>query len=219
MSKNFVSNKDETVRMFKNDFLESLSKVHFTIPLIIFLPVIFIFVYRANSVFDLSVYYQIWLMLFGIFVWTFTEYTLHRFIFHYEPKNKFGQKIHFIFHGVHHDYPKDSRRLVMPPSVSVPLAVFFYFIFYHLIGDTYVSPFFVGFLTGYLFYDMTHYAIHHLQIHNRLFLFIKKHHMKHHYKDYTKGFGVSQPLWDYVWGTTFMEDESHELDDYLKKES
>ena len=207
MGKNFKSNKDETVRMFKSDLFESLSKVHFSVPLLIYIPVILYFIYRTNSSFYLSVYNQLLLILTGILVWTFTEYSLHRFVFHYNPKSRYGQKIHFIFHGVHHDYPKDSKRLVMPPSVSIPLSALFYFIFFQLMGNVYVSPFFVGFLTGYLFYDMTHYAIHHFQIQNSLFLFLKKHHMKHHYKDELKGFGVSQPLWDYVYRTTFEENE------------
>jgi sterol desaturase/sphingolipid hydroxylase (fatty acid hydroxylase superfamily) len=219
MGKNYISNKDETVRMFKSDFLESLSKVHFTVPLFLYIPVISYFLYRANARFDLSFYNQLFLILFGIFVWTFTEYTLHRFIFHFIPKSKFGQRIHFIFHGVHHDYPKDSKRLVMPPSVSLPLSVLFYFLFFHMIGNSYVSPFFAGFLTGYLFYDMTHYAIHHFQIHNNFFLYIKKHHMKHHYKDVSKGFGVSQPMWDYVYGTTFEQEEYNEPGNYVKNES
>ena len=129
MAKNYVSNKDETVRMFKSDFFEAFSKVHYTVPLYIFLPVILYFLYRSVWLFELQFLSIVSLIIIGLFVWTLTEYTLHRFIFHFQPKSKFGQKLHFIFHGVHHDYPNDSKRLVMPPSVSVPLATLFYFIF------------------------------------------------------------------------------------------
>ena len=203
MAKNFVSNKDETVRMFENDFLEALSKVHFTVPLYIYLPVIGYFLYR--SIFDFGISFRniISLVFVGIFVWTFTEYTLHRFIFHFPAKTKFGKKIHFIFHGVHHDYPSDSKRLVMPPSVSIPLAVLFYYLFYLLFGNVLVAPFFVGFIAGYLFYDMTHYAVHHFNIHNKFWLAIKKHHIRHHYENPELGFGVSSPLWDEIIGTNF----------------
>lgn len=203
MTKNFVSNKDVTVRMFKSDFFEALSKVHPSVPVIIFLPVISYFLYRSISLFEMPYYKILGLMLVGIFVWTFIEYILHRFIFHYKPSSEFGEKIHFIFHGVHHDYPMDSKRLVMPPSVSIPLAALFYFIFLELIGYISVNPFFVGFLTGYLFYDITHYAIHHFNIHNKFWLFLKKHHMRHHFQDPGKGFGVSSPLWDDIIGTNF----------------
>ncbi|MFO7526931.1 MAG: sterol desaturase family protein [Ignavibacteriaceae bacterium] len=203
MTKKFVSNKDETVRMFENNFLETLSRVHPSVPVIIYLPVIFYMCYLSVWEHQLSVINILALVLLGIFVWTISEYTLHRFVFHYQPKSKFGEKIHFIFHGVHHDYPSDSKRLVMPPSVSIPLATLFYFIFILILGDIFIYPFFAGFLLGYLFYDLTHYAVHHFNMHNKFWLAIKNHHMKHHYQDSTKGFGVSSPVWDSVIGTDF----------------
>ncbi|NWF90820.1 MAG: sterol desaturase family protein [Ignavibacteriaceae bacterium] len=205
MAKKYVSNKDETVRMFKSDFFEALSKVHYTVPLIVFLPVIFFFMYRAIWVHELRLLNIISLIIVGVFIWSITEYTLHRFVFHFEAKSKIGKKLHFIFHGVHHDYPHDSKRLVMPPAVSIPLAIFFYFLFKYIIGDSFISPFFVGFLTGYLFYDLTHYAIHHFNMHSKVWLAIKNHHMKHHYQDPNKGFGVSSPLWDIIVGTNFSK--------------
>jgi sterol desaturase/sphingolipid hydroxylase (fatty acid hydroxylase superfamily) len=203
MAKNFVSNKDETVRMFDSDYMEMFSRVHFSIPLFIYLPVVFYFLYRAVFLYEQSAVSILTLIILGIAVWTLAEYTLHRFIFHYEFKSEFGAKIHFIFHGVHHDYPNDSRRLVMPPSVSIPLAILFYFIFTLILGNINVAAFFVGFILGYLCYDMTHYAVHHFNMHNRFWLAVKNHHMKHHYMDSTKGFGVSSPVWDEVMGTNF----------------
>ena len=208
MPKNFVSNKDETVRMFKSDFFESLSRVHFTVPLYIFLPIIFYFFYRSIWIFELKFLSIVSLIIIGLFVWTLTEYTLHRFIFHFQPKSQFGQRLHFIFHGVHHDYPSDSKRLVMPPSVSLPLATLFYFLFAVILGVSFVAPFFVGFLIGYLFYDLSHYAIHHFNMHGKIWLAIKNHHMKHHYQDPAKGFGVSTPLWDIIVGTNFLQNKN-----------
>jgi len=203
MPKGFVSNKDVTIRMFDSNFMEAFSKVHPIVPLVIYIPIIAFFIYRAIGVFNISIANILYFILLGIVVWTFTEYMLHRFIFHYKPKSAFGEKLHFIFHGVHHDYPNDSRRLVMPPSVSVPLAALFYFLFQAILGKSYVAPFFVGFLTGYLFYDMTHYIVHHFNIHNKLWLALKKHHMRHHFQDAENGFGVSSPMWDYIVGTNF----------------
>ena len=167
MTKLYVSNKDETVRMFENDFLEALSKVHWTVPIWVFLPIISYFFYRGVFIFELPISTVALYFVIGIFVWTFTEYALHRFIFNFQPKSKFGKRMHFIFHGVHHDYPKDSKRLVMPPSVSIPLASLFFLLFHSLIGGVLVNPFFVGFLTGYLFYDITHYAVHHFNMKNK----------------------------------------------------
>ena len=213
MPKNFVSNKDETVRMFESDFMEALSHVHWTVPLWLFIPIILFFLYQGIVTYSLPAGDIVLYFIIGICVWTLTEYLLHRFIFHYNAKSDFGKKIHFIFHGVHHDYPKDSKRLVMPPSVSIPLALLFYLLFYSLIGEIKVTPFFAGFLTGYLFYDTTHYAIHHFNMKSKFWLAIKNHHMKHHYQDADKGFGVSQPTWDYVFKTNFppKSDETNQI--------
>lgn len=203
MPKNFVSNKDETVRMFENNFLEKFSRVHPSVPLIIFLPIIIYLLYMGLFYYDYRYYTVFPLFFLGLVVWSITEYTLHRFLFHFNAKSEFGKKVHFIFHGVHHDYPNDSKRLVMPPSISIPLASVFYFSFKIIFGTELNAPFFAGFLTGYLFYDITHYAIHHFNMHSKFWISIKNHHMRHHYQDATKGFGVSTSLWDSFIGTNF----------------
>jgi len=203
--KNFISNKDETPRMFENNFLELLSKVHWTVPLYIYIPVIFYFLYQSIFVFPIGTIQIIQMIVLGLIVWTFTEYFLHRFVFHFEPSGDFGKRLHFIFHGVHHDYPNDSKRLVLPPSVSIPLATLFFYLFNYIVGPISVYSFFIGFIGGYLFYDISHYAIHHFNMKSKFWLFIKNHHMRHHYQHADKGFGVSQPAWDYVFGTTFPE--------------
>jgi len=208
MAKNFVSNKDETVRMFKNDCMEMFSKVHFSVPLYIYIPIIGYSLYHSVAVYSLPFSYIIGLVLAGILFWTFAEYMLHRFLFHISVKTDFGKRIKFIFHGVHHDYPSDSKRLVMPPSASIPLAIIFFLLFWLILGDVYLLPFFSGFLIGYLFYDMTHYAVHHFNLHNKLLLKIKNHHIRHHFKDEDKGYGVSSPLWDYIFRTRFEDEVS-----------
>jgi sterol desaturase/sphingolipid hydroxylase (fatty acid hydroxylase superfamily) len=212
MAKKFVSNKDETVRMFNNDFMEALSRVHPVVPLVVFVPVILFMLFLSVFEYNIKILNIVGLIFFGVFIWTITEYLLHRFVFHLELKSELGKKIHFIFHGVHHDYPSDSRRLVMPPSVSIPLAALFYFLFRFLIGNISVLPFFAGFLSGYLFYDMTHYAVHHFNMHSKFWLAIKHHHIRHHYQDPDKGYGVSSPLWDLIFGSTFPEKEEQETE-------
>ena len=205
MAKNFISNKDECPRMFKSDFLESLSRVHYTIPLVIFLPVVLYCFYQSIFQLGLGPLAIFGLYIFGLCVWTLTEYVLHRFVFHMELPGKIGRRIHFIFHGVHHDYPSDSKRLVMVPTVSIPLATLFYFLFRFLLGPENVFPFFAGFITGYLFYDMTHYAVHHFNLKSKFWLDLKHHHMIHHYKDMHNGYGVSSKFWDLIFRTTFKK--------------
>src|SRR5688572_8144807 len=107
MQKKYISNSQESVRMFKSDLLEALSKVHFLVPVFIFIPVILVCSYFAYER-SIGILEYIGLFFGGLFVWTLVEYIMHRFIFHYVPKNKLGLRLHFIFHGVHHDYPSDA---------------------------------------------------------------------------------------------------------------
>ena len=189
--------------MFKYGWMEVFSKVHFSVPLFIYVPVVGYFLYQSFLDPALVVWEILALYVGGIFAWTAAEYFLHRFVFHYHPTSEWGKRLHFIMHGVHHDYPNDSMRLVMPPSVSIPLAFVFYFGFGALMGASLTAPFFAGFVTGYLAYDMLHYAVHHANWENKWFMAIKAHHLKHHFKDPDKGYGVSSALWDKIVGTDY----------------
>ncbi len=205
MGKLYASNKDESARLFKSDVLEFFTHVHWSVPILLYLPVVAYFLWRTSE--DSAVRGGEGTLLFlgGMFVWTLTEYLLHRFVFHYQPKSRIGQRIHFLTHGVHHDYPNDSTRLVMPPSVSMPLAFLFYGLFRFLIGSSYASPFFAGFIFGYICYDEIHFATHHAPMRGKLAQFLKHYHVLHHYQNPEQRFGVSSPLWDYVFGTTGRE--------------
>jgi sterol desaturase/sphingolipid hydroxylase (fatty acid hydroxylase superfamily) len=137
----------------------------------------------------------------GYVMWTLTEYWLHRVVFHFEPEKGIGARLHWIIHGVHHDHPNDPLRLVMPPSVSVPLAVLFVLGFYVVIGTPGYLPFGAGFLSGYLGYDMLHYHMHHHTPKTALGKRLRELHMRHHFQNHERGYGVSAPFWDYVFGT------------------
>lgn len=208
--KRYVSNKDETVRMFARDWMELFTRIHPSVPLIIYVPVIAFLLYRSAFVHPQPLLSGALLFLAGALAWTLTEYVLHRFAFHYHPTTNWGKSLHFIFHGVHHDYPRDSKRLVMAPAVSIPLAIIFYAGFHLLLGATKVSPFFAGFIFGYLCYDMIHYATHHFSLKSPVGLWLRQHHMLHHYQDEEKRYGVSTPLWDYIFRTMPAEDKTVE---------
>ncbi len=199
MSQRKINNKRITPRLFSNKILEKLSHVHPIVPVIIYVPVAGYFLARAAMVESLSTSIIISLFTAGFVFWTFAEYILHRYVFHFEFHSKLGEKVHFLIHGIHHDYPRDPLRLVMPPAVSIPLAILFYGLFWLTIGATYTPAFFAGFIIGYLAYDIIHYAVHHYSLrNNRILLWLKQHHLRHHYQDEENGFGVSSPLWDYV---------------------
>jgi dihydroceramide fatty acyl 2-hydroxylase len=185
--------------MFESDLLDRLSRVHPAVPPAIFVPAICaLFVLGAR---ELTTAGTLAVLLAGWLFWTLTEYWLHRLVFHFEPEKGPGARLHWIIHGVHHDHPNDPLRLVMPPSVSLPLAAAFYGLFVLTLGTPEADVFAAGFLVGYLVYDMTHFYVHHRTPKRTLGKVIRELHMRHHFQDDTRGFGVSAPFWDYVFGT------------------
>jgi sterol desaturase/sphingolipid hydroxylase (fatty acid hydroxylase superfamily) len=187
--------------MFENDFMESLSHVHPATPAIVWTPVIAWLIWRAFVVHELAASTVAGLALLGLFVWTLSEYLLHRLVFHFQAKSAIGKRIHFMIHGVHHDAPDDATRLVMPPVAAFILAAVLYTIFRLPLGPVLVEPFFAFFLIGYLAYDYIHYYVHHFNPRTRIGKFIKQNHMMHHFVTHNARWGVSSPLWDYVFGT------------------
>ena len=185
--------------MFESRLLDACSRVHPSVPVILFLPAVTVLlvlgIERAGTPGALA-----W-ALGGYMFWTLTEYWMHRIVFHFEPEDGIGARLHWIIHGVHHDHPNDPMRLVMPPSVSVPLAGLFYLLFLVALGSGVAPAFGAGFLAGYLIYDMTHYHVHHHKPRTRAGRRLRELHMRHHFQDDTRGFGVSAPFWDYVFRT------------------
>jgi sterol desaturase/sphingolipid hydroxylase (fatty acid hydroxylase superfamily) len=186
--------------MFESDFMEFFSHVHPITPFVIYVPLMTFLLYLALAVRATPLLLVVALFAVGILIWSFVEYSMHRWIFHYEPRSTWGKRLHFMLHGVHHDYPNDASRLVMPPSVSIPLACLFYALFLVVFGRN-TSAAFAGLLLGYLCYDGLHYATHHFAMKRGLLLWLKRYHMRHHYQDDESGFGVTSPLWDYAFGT------------------
>ncbi|HEX8065808.1 MAG TPA: sterol desaturase family protein [Thermoleophilaceae bacterium] len=180
--------------MFESELLNWLSRVHPAVPVVIFVPGITVLLVLSAG--RLPAWEILALAVGGYAFWTLTEYWIHRAIFHFEPKEGIGARLHWIIHGVHHDHPNDPLRLVMPPSVSVPLSALFFLGFWAVIGSPHHLPFGAGFWAGYLIYDMTHYHLHHHKPRTRLGRRLRELHMRHHFQDHTRGFGISAPYWD-----------------------
>lgn len=185
--------------MFDTKVLERLSRVHWSVPLIIFVPPIIVLL--ALGFADGAGVASILYILGGVLFWTLTEYWLHRAVFHFDTGRGFITRLHWIMHGVHHDHPNDPMRLVMPPAVSIPLAVIFLTVFALVLGSPYWMIFGAAFLSGYLLYDMTHYYVHHGRPRTVVGRKLREWHMRHHFQDHERGFGVSSPTWDHVFGT------------------
>jgi sterol desaturase/sphingolipid hydroxylase (fatty acid hydroxylase superfamily) len=207
-----ITHSDEPIRLFKSNFLEFFTHISPVAIVIIWLPIAIYFMARAIITKEAgfsSVYLPVGFVL-GLFLWTITEYTLHRFVFHYEPRSPRQERIIFLFHGIHHAQPQCKTRLVMPPVVSIPLGVLYYglltLIFGVILGIAHwIMPVASGLVIGYLIYDLTHYATHHFPMRQGYLKFLKRYHMKHHYKTPDQRYGVSSPLWDFVFRTYPME--------------
>lgn len=204
-----INHDPEPVRLFKSDFMEFFTHIHPAVVVLLYLPLAIYFLISAiveGSGRGASLAFIPAGFVIGLFVWTYSEYTLHRFVFHYRPRTPFQEKAVYLFHGIHHHQPQCKTRLVMPPVVSIPLAAVFYGLFWLITGpllqvQAWHHPIMAGFTIGYLTYDLTHYATHHFPMRSGVLKYLKRYHMMHHYKSPDARFGVSSPLWDIVFGT------------------
>nr|KJB29862.1 hypothetical protein B456_005G121600 [Gossypium raimondii] len=141
------------------------------------------------------------MVAFGIFLWTFVEYVLHRFLFHIETKSYWGNTIHYLLHGCHHKHPMDGLRLVFPPAAAAILCIPFWNLIKFCATPSTTPALFGGGLLGYVMYDVTHYYLHHGQPTNQVPKSLKKYHLNHHFRIQNKGFGITSAFWDRVFGT------------------
>jgi sterol desaturase/sphingolipid hydroxylase (fatty acid hydroxylase superfamily) len=210
-----IHNKGQA-KLFRNNYLEMLTKTHPLVIWGIYLPIIVFFIFHGHSAFQFSGPRIVVIFLAGMLFWTLFEYIMHRFVFHLVAESERAKKIIYVMHGNHHHFPRDKERLFMPPVPSLIIASILFSIFYFLIG-TNAFVFFPGFMLGYLMYGTMHYAIH---AWNPPFKWMKplwRNHHLHHYKNDHRGFGVSTTIWDRVFGTMF--DLKKEKEDKEKVES
>jgi dihydroceramide fatty acyl 2-hydroxylase len=136
----------------------------------------------------------------GVLIVTLIEYCLHRFAFHFVPKNKKQRLNAFLLHGYHHEFPNDPMRLVLPPIAMWPIAIAFGVVYYFAFGP-YFWPVYGGTALGYIAYDWTHYYTHHFNPKRGPGKWLKRYHMLHHHDSPKHRFGITSPLWDFVFGT------------------
>ena len=191
---------DGQPRMFDQPFLEWFTRVHPASLAVIYAPAtVAFFAYGVSQGIPLGT--AIALFAGGVGLWTFFEYVLHRFWFHFTPRGKISVFLTYMIHGVHHAFPEDDRRWLVPPIVSVPVAVVLFYM-YRLVAGRWFAPIAAGSLLGYLCYDLFHYAIHRGPSRWRVINALRKHHLQHHYSVPERWFGGSTPLWDYVFRTS-----------------
>lgn len=187
--------------IFTSPWMDRFTRVHPMVVPALFVPIIVGFAALALSNGVGTPDLVGWLLI-GYVVWTFSEYWLHRVVFHFEPESGIGARLHWMIHGVHHDHPNDPLRLVMPPSASIPLGTLFVLLFQAVLPFGSACALAAGFFAGYLAYDMIHYAVHHRPPKGPIARKLRELHMRHHFQDDTTAFGISAPWWDVVFRTS-----------------
>ncbi|HEY0653024.1 MAG TPA: sterol desaturase family protein [Chryseosolibacter sp.] len=187
-------------QLFSSPILERLSRTHIAIPVSIFLLYSSVILYWSITHTSLSWMLTVLLFCIGVIAFTWVEYNVHRYLFHIQPRTSFKKKFQYTIHGVHHEFPKDKERLAMPPLLSITIATVMLLFFRIVMGD-HAFAFMPGFLVGYACYLSVHYLVHAYPPPRRWFKSLWVNHAIHHYKDGEVVFGVSSPLWDYVYGT------------------
>lgn len=194
-------NRDERdgIRVFKSGFIEQVfSKAHPVSPIVWTGPFIIAGLWQGFSRGQVGL--TLGLFAFGILMWTLLEYLLHRFVFHWQPGGPRGTVWSFMVHGYHHEFPNDKMRLVAPPLMLIFFAVIVGGLYYLLFKSWWLQLF-AGTCAGYVAYDWIHYYTHHFNPKSGVGSWLRRYHLKHHYKDGKMRYGISSPLWDLVFGT------------------
>lgn len=136
----------------------------------------------------------------GFITWSFFEYVLHRYLFHIaENAFKGSKRLQYVLHGVHHEYPNDAQRTLLPTAPKILFTIPFFGLYYLIFGHS--GAFFAsGFLMGYYVYSLIHYSIHRFKAPGFLKPLWEHHHRHHHLND-DRAFGVSSTIWDHVFHT------------------
>lgn len=193
-----LDSSSQRARLFKNGCLEKLTVMSpstFVAIWSMLLPMIAWIGWRSASP-----AYGLGLVVVGLFVWTLFEYAMHRFPFHFISKHAILNRLVFLMHGNHHDNPKDALRNLMPLLVSLPIASIAWIVSVMLLGAP-GTWMFLGWITGYVIYDLVHYACHQLPMKGRIGSALKRHHMRHHHIDQSGNYAISAIFWDRVFGS------------------
>ncbi len=196
----FSSQEAASVPIFKNKLLDSLTRTHIAVPVSLFFLYAGGLIWWTKAATTLSNLQIAGLFTVGLLFFTLVEYLVHRYVYHIPATTERRRKFQWTMHGVHHDHPKDKSRLAMPPVLSVLIGTILLGLFRLVLGQ-YAFSFLAGFMVGYALYLLVHYSVHIFKMPKNAFRVLWINHAIHHYSEDDVMFGVSSPLWDYVFGT------------------
>ena len=149
------------------------------------------------------------LSLTGVLTWGLIEYWLHRFVFHFDAQSEKGRRFVHAMHLSHHANPKNMDDLFTSLRLSLPIASCYCALAWALMGSWQAMVYlFIGLMAGYFSYEFLHYQAHHGVPRSRVFRYLKKYHLLHHHQTSALRFGVTSPVFDYLFGT-FPSTQKH----------
>ena len=143
-----------------------------------------------------------WLFPSGLFAWTLIEYGLHRFVFHIGVRNRVLREIVNASHLRHHSAPRDPDTLLVRTAYGSVISALIFGGLYLTLGrfDSAVGML-SGIWAGFLYYESVHYRVHLTASNTGIISRQRRAHFHHHFTNDRRCFGVTSPLWDYVFGT------------------
>jgi sterol desaturase/sphingolipid hydroxylase (fatty acid hydroxylase superfamily) len=145
-----------------------------------------------------------WLVPAGIFIWTLLEYGLHRFAFHIQipVRNPLLREIVNGSHLQHHASPRDVNKVLVHPLYGIVVSSILYVLLYAVLRSAFAAAgVLVGIWMGFLYYEAVHYRVHFSLSGSGFVARQRRAHFYHHFTNNKRCFGVTSPLWDYVFGT------------------
>jgi sterol desaturase/sphingolipid hydroxylase (fatty acid hydroxylase superfamily) len=188
------------IRLFRAFVPERLIfRGHPALPYVLVVPVIgwWLDRYLARPAYGL--FASLGLFALGVLAWTLVEYTMHRFLFHLPAKSERAKLFAFVLHGHHHVTPDEPDRLAATPVQFGSLALLMAGLWQLALGHGWMIAM-AGTMSGYVAYEAVHYLAHHGPPPAFLRAFVR-HHMRHHYERPDRNWGISSPLWDFVFRT------------------
>ncbi len=142
------------------------------------------------------------LLSLGVIFWTPTEYVLHRFVFHLTQVKEPWKTMASGLHMAHHRNVQTQDLIIAPPGVAVIFSTLIYLFSLLFTQSFAISALLIsGLFIGYIFYEWAHFSAHRYHPKNKIAAYLKQYHLMHHFKYPNRVFGVTNPFWDWIFGT------------------
>ncbi len=135
----------------------------------------------------------------GVLSWSLIEYLVHRFVHHGTWRIAPGRSLHLD----HHANAKNPDNIGSPIAFFLLQYAFMSVVCWGLAGDLDRGlSFSAGLAMTYVTSECLHFWCHHGgKARSKVGRVIRRNHLGHHFRDEQTSFGLSSPVWDWVFGT------------------